>query len=394
MTERGFTLVECVVAAGLFLVILSAVAAQFAPADGAFATQAEASDEQQRLRAAVDAIGREIMRAGARASVGVESGGLLRLAPPVLPYRVGLRGSEAPGTFRRDVITLVTAADVPAAEMAIAQPMPAHTDVTRISPGPGCPQGDPLCGLDVDADVIIADGAGAFDLYSVTDVSPPTITLRHDGADGSLVYATGSVVSPVAIRTFYRRSGTATRPPQLVRYDGGAGPDVPVVDHVVDVVVTYLADPDPPRMLRPLSDPSGPWTTYGPKPRPSDSSAMPFVAGSSCLFVDNGTPIATPRLVPLGVDGGGGTALVPVGAGELTDGPWCPDDLSPGRYDADLLRIRSVAITIRVESALDALRGPAGSLFARGGTARAADRWVPDLEIRTRITPVNLVSGR
>jgi prepilin-type N-terminal cleavage/methylation domain-containing protein len=392
VTDRGFTLVECVVAAGLLLVILSALAAQLAPADGAFATQSETSDEQQRLRAAVDAIAREIERAGARAWASVDSGGLLRLAPPVLPYRVGLRGADAPGTFRPDAISILTAADVPAAEMTIAQPMPAHTDVTRISPGPGCPQADPLCALAVDADVIVADGAGAFDLFSVTDVTAPTIVLRHDGVDGPSVYATGSVLSPVAVRTFYRRPATASRPPQLVRYDGAAGPDVPVVDHVVDFIVTYFADPNPPRLLRPLSDQVGPWTSYGPKPRPSDTSVVPFLAGSSCLFIENGTPIATPRLAPLGV--GGGTALVPIGADQLTDGPWCPDEIAPSRYDADLFRIRSLAVTIRVESALDALRGPAGPLFARGGTARSADRYVPDLEIRTRITPVNLAPGR
>jgi len=393
VNEKGFTLVECVVAAGLFLVVLSALAAQFAPADGAFATQSETSDEQQRLRAAVEAIDREVVRAGTRAVANADGGGLSRLAPPVLPYRVGLRGSDTAGTFRTDTITIVAAADVPAAEMTITQPLPAHSDVTRILPGPACPQADPSCALNLDAQVLVADGTGAFDLYSVTDVTPPAIALRHDGIDGPTVYPTASVLSPVVVRTFYRRPGATPRPPQLVRYDGATGPDVPVVDHVVDLTVTYFADPDPPRMLRPLSDEMGPWTSYGPKPRPSDTSVVPFVAGASCLFIGNGTPIAAPRLAPLSVGGAAGGALVPIVAAQLTDGPWCPDDVSPSRYDADLFRIRSVAVTVRVESALDALRGPAGALFVRSGTARAADRYVPDLEIRTRMTPVSLASG-
>jgi len=37
-----------------------------------------------------------------------------------------------------------------------------------------------------------------------------------------------------------------------------------------------------------------------------------------------------------------------------------------------------VGVTIRVEAALVALRGPAGVLFTNGGTSRAATRWVAD----------------
>ena len=43
-----------------------------------------------------------------------------------------------------------------------------------------------------------------------------------------------------------------------MRYDGGSGADVPVVDHVVGLSVEYLGDPDPPRMRRPLSEQPGP----------------------------------------------------------------------------------------------------------------------------------------
>jgi hypothetical protein len=64
------------------------------------------------------------------------------------------------------------------------------------------------------------------------------------------------------------------------------------------------------------------------------------------------------------------------------------------RYDADLLRIRRVRITIRVESAIEALRGPASLLFARGGQASSVHALVPDREVTLELAPRNLASVR
>jgi len=80
--------------------------------------------------------------------------------------------------------------------------------------------------------------------------------------------------------------------------------------------------------------------------------------------------------------------------GMLSDGPWCPDGTSPNRFDADLLRVRSVRVTVRVQAALASLRGPASALFLKGGTARAGDLYVPDLEVQFDVTPRNLNLGR
>jgi hypothetical protein len=92
------------------------------------------------------------------------------------------------------------------------------------------------------------------------------------------------------------------------------------------------------------------------------------------------------RLPPLTA----GTALTPLASAQLQDGPWCPDETSANRWDADLLRIRRIGVTIRVEAALAALRGPAGVLFANAGSARTALRWAPDQELRFQVSPRNL----
>ena len=60
------------------------------------------------------------------------------------------------------------------------------------------------------------------------------------------------------------------------------------------------------------------------------------------------------------------------------------------RWDADLLRIRKIGVTLRVQAANAAMRGPASVLFAHGGTSRSGNRWLPDLQVRFEVTPRNL----
>jgi hypothetical protein len=79
---------------------------------------------------------------------------------------------------------------------------------------------------------------------------------------------------------------------------------------------------------------------------------------------------------------------------QLKDGPWCPDSAAPGRYDADLLRIRKVRVTLRVQAASPSLRGPTGTLFTRGGTSRGSERFIPDHEIKFDVLARNLNLGR
>ncbi len=190
------------------------------------------------------------------------------------------------------------------------------------------------------------------------------------------------------LATYWLKSDEASLTYQLMFFDGSAA-NVPVVDHVVALGFEYFGDPQPPRMRRPLAHTTGPWTTYGPKP--SLSAVGPYGPGENCVFVSDGSAVPAARLAVLGPPGG---SLVPLGPAQLTDGPWCPDASAPSRWDADLLRIRKVAVTIQVESALASLRGPAGALFAHAGSSRGGIRWAPDLSLRFEVTPRNLAIGR
>jgi hypothetical protein len=87
---------------------------------------------------------------------------------------------------------------------------------------------------------------------------------------------------------------------------------------------------------------------------------------------------------------GVGPGLVRLDPAQLADGPWCPDEHHPDRFDADLLRIRRVRATVRVEAGSPALRGNAGPLFLRPGSAVASNHTLPDVEVTLDVAPWNL----
>jgi type II secretory pathway pseudopilin PulG len=387
---QGFSLIELVLATALTLVVTAALFGVLTPAQGIFVVQQEVSDMQQRMRAAYDALYDDLAAAGAGPARRRNEGSLVFALAPILPFRSGLRTADPPGTFRADVVTVVFAPPR-ANETTIRQPLPARSEVATLNIDPGCPVGDPVCGFKEGMDVLILGSDGAFDTFTITAVAAPQLALRHNGEDSAMVYPVGSRIVEIVTRTYYLRGETSDRPPQLARYDGGVRPDVAVIDHVASLSFEYFADPAPPRMQRPLSDHRGPSTTYGPAPSEDDTAGLPGRPGSNCVFLARGGPIATPRLDELATSG---AALVRQPPGTFTDGPWCPNVAAPNRFDADLLRIRSIGVSLRIESALAALRGPAGTLFARAGTATAATRYAPDIQIHFRITPAVLVSGR
>jgi len=250
--------------------------------------------------------------------------------------------------------------------------------------------------------VLLLDGSGTYDRFEIRGFGPGSIDLEHAGP--ALTYAGYQPLRTTIVQfknvTYYMKSDPSTDTYQLMSSSGGAGLDVPVLDHLVALKFEYFGDPDPPRLTGvPLSDPRGPWTTYGPAP-PERGKQIPtggYPEGENCTFgVDALTGAQVPRL-PVLVGGASPTALVPLTPAQLDGsdgGPWCPDPASANRWDADLLRVRSIGVTLRVQSANAALRGPAGALFTHGGTSTRAARWLPDLEVTFRVTPRNLNLGR
>lgn len=391
---EGFTLIETLVASAVTITIAGAVFAVINPAHGLLQAQPEVADMQQRLRVAVDSLRHDLLLAGAGAYAGRQPGSLGHYFAPVLPYRAGLVGNDGDaGVFYRpDAITVAYVPPEPA-QAGIAAPLPrAATDIT-VAPTTNCPpaSAQTVCGLADGMRVALFDRYGARDVMTVIGVAAGTLQVRHAG-NLSASYDTTATITRIVTDTYHLKSDPAANSFQLMHYDGYRT-DAPVVDDVVGLRFEYFGEPLPPMLLpgKPLSDVSGPWTTYGPRPPEMfvDNPNDVWPAGENCVFAVAGGAHAA-RLPTLSA----GVAEVVLRAAMLTDGPWCPDSTTTGRYDADLLRIRRVRVVVRVQAAAALLRGPAGRLFTRGGTASAAERYVPDHEIRFDVAPRNMSGGR
>src|SRR4051794_36311518 len=97
-SENGFSILEMTAATTIMLAATAGVFALMLPSNGSLAAQSEAADMQQRLRVAADAIARDALAAG----VPIEN------AAPIRPYRSGALRADPPGTFRSDVITVLS----------------------------------------------------------------------------------------------------------------------------------------------------------------------------------------------------------------------------------------------------------------------------------------------
>jgi Tfp pilus assembly protein PilW len=378
----GFSLLEVVIATALTTVLVAGVFALVNPAQGAFATEPEVADMQQRLRVAVDTLRRDLATAGAGADIAGRTGSLIDFLAPLLPFREGAAGEDAIGTMTTDTVTAI-GVPATAAQTTLAADMLPGALTLQVVAEPGCSPDTNLCGFSPGLTIAIYDDTGTFGVFTVAAVADAAaqITLTARSAhSSSTTYRSGSNVVEVRVHTFTLKSDPANRTFQLMHADGSAGADVPVVDHVVGLAFDYDAEPRPPSLVAGTAG-------YGPSPPPPGVRTTAYPAGENCMFqIDPVSGEQVPRLPALAA----GTALVPLTAARLGDGPWCPDETNGHRWDADLLRIRAIGVTIRVEAALAALRGPAGVLFTNGGSSNSPGRWAADQQIRFRISPRNM----
>lgn len=335
--DAGFSLVEMIVATALTAALVASVFSTVQSSRAAFDTGVELADMQQRVRVAVDALTRGLANAGAGAYAAGRVGPLNRYFAPVLPFRQGLSGDSAPGSFRSDTITLISVPST-AAQTTLAADLLPGVATLQAAAGAACPAGTNLCGFVPGMTVIVYDDTGNIDAFTVASVADASsqLTLTERPADSAgTTYRSGSNIVEARLDVYYLNADAATQTFQLMHYDGSANADVPVVDHIVGLTFDYEGDP---------------------------------------------------------VSGPG--ALVPISAGELSDGPWRPDATNANRWDADLLRIRRIGVTLRVEASSAALRGPAGVLFVNGGSSHAANTWAPDQEVHFQVSPRNLNQAR
>ena len=297
MTNRsGYVLVELLIGAAITCTV-SAILLQLAiGAQAAVASQGNAADQQQRMRVAVEALRHDLLMAGAGPSRRAGRGPLIRVFPPVLPARIGVVNPDPELTVRTDRISIVYVPES-RAQTLLQTAMAAPSSPLAIdAAAPGCAP-TTACGFAAGDRALIYEPSmegGAHDILTVTGVDPAR-GLLTPSAPLSRAYAAGARVSTVTIRTYYLDAVKK----RLMVYDGDRS-DVPLVDHVVDLEVSYVADPRPDALLTiPLADL-------------------------------------------------GGTAPKLLASAQLADGPFAGQP--PNRFDADLLRVRRIRVRLRLES--------------------------------------------
>jgi type II secretory pathway pseudopilin PulG len=374
----GFTLAELLVATAVTIVALGLAASLLHPMSVAFQALPEAMDAQQRLRVAAQTLADDIMAAGA-GPVSGWGGRAVPVWPAVLPCRSAGEplGTRPDGCAQQDAISLVTM-PFSAPQAMVAEDLVSAGGAIRLVPLSACALSHPACRFHEGGRALVADGSGAWDLVPVSAVSIDGLMLDHDGSALTRVYRAGALIGEADSSAYSLRLDPATGVSQLRRSTNGSA-DLPLLDHVTDMRFEYFGRAEPPAVIDD-GDAVRRRASFGPLPPPAgvDELLDAWPPGQNCQFFrTDGRPF--PRQAPLPVEVGG-LARLPLAA--LADGPWCPDDVSPNRYDADLLRIRLVRITLRVQAQSPAVRGLDARLFSRPGAAREAARLVPDLEVR------------
>ena len=352
--ESGYSLIELLVSTAIMITVTGAIFSLMNPAQGNAQTQPEVSDMQQRMRVGNETIFKELVMAGAGPYQGAVSGSLVNFFAPIIPRRVGRVSPDLETVFKDDTVTL-TYIPNSYSQTTISQAMPNVSAELKVTPQPNCPaSGDQLCGFTDGMDVIIFDMSGNFDLFNITKVQDNAAHLQHRGQDQlSKAYDVGAEVTQIVSNTFYLNHTTH----QLMRYNGNAN-DVPLVDNVVDLKFEYFGDPNPPKLPKP---PAG---------------------EANCLYDINGN---YKNLATLAPDNG---SLAALPGAMLIDGPMCGG--GSNKFDADLLRVRKVRVTMRVQAASASLRGSDTRLFRIAGTSRGGEKFVPDYTISFEVTPRNL----
>ncbi len=218
--------------------------------------------------------------------------------PAVLPRRRGAMWPDPPGTASNDRISILYApAGAPETTLSAATGVEPTIPLNAV---PHCPAHDPLCGFTAGSLGLVFDESGAYETFRILAVqaAPPAL-IRADGS-WLATYAAGARITQVVSATYWLQRDPRTGSSDLMTYDGDRS-GLPVADDVTDLRFEYY----------------------------------------------DATSTEAPAL--------GGRPLDPA---LFKDGPWLPNAEAPERFDQDLLRVRSVRVSVAVTSFSNFIRAP------------------------------------
>jgi hypothetical protein len=332
------------VALALTMVVTSAALALVTPVGNVFQAQPEAMDMQQRMRAAADVLARDLTIAGAGPYVDAGAGTLVSVFAPVIPRKIGLTGADPVTAARPDAIT-ISYVPTTFAQTTTAAAFPEAAGLV-IDNAPNCPWGSVLCGFQQGMTGVVFDKTAHFDVFTISSVQAGSAHVQLHNPSMSYTYPSGARVAQVESHSYYFDAANLQ-----LRQSDGYQTDVPVADNVAALVFEYFGDRNPPTTPRP---PAG---------------------VENCLYDSAGNP------KPMATLAGPSDGLVPLPLSMFSDGPWCGSGGT--QFDADLLRVREVRVSLRIRATLSAFRA-----------ATSASRYLPDLAATFTIAPRNLGVSR
>ena len=211
--QEGFSLVELLVALAICTLISAAIGAIVPPSRAAFEQTPAALELQQRGRTAIDTIAQ-----------AVRSAGITNVVPPMVLSVPDPSGER----FTR---LLAMARTLHAAEGILAADQQGSSGDLLLSES-SCPAVNDVCGFTRGASVVIADGLGRFDLFTVAATNEGLNSVSSSVAFAE-PYPAGSLVIAVDAHTF-RLDAQPDGSKTLVR-ETVAGAIQPIVDHVADL---------------------------------------------------------------------------------------------------------------------------------------------------------------
>lgn len=342
----GFSLVEMLISLGLLAGVVLAI---LVPVNGGLRLarlQPDVADLDQRLRVASAAVRATLERAGAGLPAGEGPGAITLRWPAVFPHRRGAEVTDASTSSFADRFTVISAMPAGVAPR-LSMPMTSPGSAIGFDNGPPCSPTDARCGLRPGDLAVIDDGLGRADVFRVSAAEAGAVAHVPEWLSRAYHPADGARVLRLDIGHF--RYDAVRR--QLRAGNGGTS-EAPLLDDVLRVDVRYVGTARPPQAPRP---PLG----------------VP-----TCLFDADGT-----TLLPVLPGAVGGLVELPLAA--FGDGPFCGEGAA--RYDADLLRIRRVIVSMTV-----GWPGRWGGGGARSGLEHVAET----REVVIDVSPRNLDVSR
>jgi prepilin-type N-terminal cleavage/methylation domain-containing protein len=218
--DRGFTLVELLIATALLVTFCGTLMALVTAGESIARAQPDAADLQQRARIGVQAMRRDLLLAGAGLDRGAQAGSLAQFFPALVPSSDG--GVTVWYVSGRSAQASLAAA----ASFADSQLMLQAAGV--------CPVSQAACAFAPSTAAILFNAGGCHDAVRIDQVGASALLLH--APLGGCAYAAGAPVAQGEVHTYL--VDVAAR--ELLRRDESTGLTLPVLDGVESMKVDYF----------------------------------------------------------------------------------------------------------------------------------------------------------